>query len=91
MGEKSGYSAGAIALGQSLKDVGSKLSRIVLVTPDVEDFNRKSLAKLWEVIEVDPIYCNHKLDPAINPNEYDLNGEQYLEGEMHCWLRDIFY
>lgn len=80
MGEKSGYSAGAIALGQSLKDVGSKLSRVCLVTPDVEEFNRKALSKLWKVVEVEPIYCNHKLDPSVNEHEYDLKGEQYIAG-----------
>jgi hypothetical protein len=80
MGEKSGYSAGAIALGQSLKDVGSKLSKICLVTPDVEEFNRQSLSKLWKVVEVEPIYCNHKLDPSVNEQEYDLKGEQYIAG-----------
>ncbi|CAE7646431.1 GYG1, partial [Symbiodinium microadriaticum] len=80
MGERSGYSAGAIALGQSLVDVGSKISRIALVTPEVEEFNRKSLSKLWTVIEVEPIYCNHKLDPSITEHEYDLKGEQYLAG-----------
>ena len=80
MGTGSGYSAGAIALGQSLIDVGSKLSRVVLVTPDVEDFNKKALADFWTVIVVDPIYCNHKLHPSINEQEYDLKGENYLAG-----------
>lgn len=34
-GESSGYDGGAIALGQSLKDVGSKLHRVLLVDPEV--------------------------------------------------------
>ena len=34
-GESSGYDGGAIALGQSLKDVGSKLHRVLLVDKEV--------------------------------------------------------
>jgi hypothetical protein len=34
-GDPSGYDGGAIALGQSLKNVGSKLHRVLMVTPDV--------------------------------------------------------
>mmetsp|Transcript_11732 Transcript_11732/g.17770 ORF Transcript_11732/g.17770 Transcript_11732/m.17770 type:complete len:440 (+) Transcript_11732:122-1441(+) len=80
MGQNSGYTAGALALGQSLLDVGSKLSRIAMVTPEVEDFNRNSLSRLWKVVEVEPIYCNHKLDPSISATEFDLQGEQYVAG-----------
>jgi hypothetical protein len=79
---RSGYSAGAIALGQSLVDVGSKLSRVVLVTPEVEDFNRQLMSKFWTIIEIDPIACNHKLDPSITSEQFDLQGENYLAGEL---------
>ncbi len=34
-GEANGYDGGAIALGQSLINVGSKLHRVLLVDPDV--------------------------------------------------------
>lgn len=34
-GESSGYDGGAIALGQSLKEVGSKLHRVILVDSEV--------------------------------------------------------
>ena len=77
---RSGYSAGAIALGQSLVDVGSQLTRVVLVTPEVEDSNRQLMSKLWTVIEIQPIACNHKLDPSITSDQFDLQGEQYLAG-----------
>ena len=83
---RSGYSAGAIALGQSLIDVDSKLTRVVLVTPEVEEFNRLLLAKFWKVVDVEPIPCNHKLDPSITSQEFDLKGENYLAG---CFL--FFY
>lgn len=79
-GTQNGYHTGAIALGQSIIDVGSKLRRVVMVTPDVDDAARKSMGKLWEVREVKPIACNHKLDPAITPDKFDLKGEQYQAG-----------
>ena len=34
-GEQSGYDSGAIALGQSLINVKSKLHRVLMVTPEV--------------------------------------------------------
>lgn len=34
-GDMSGYEGGAVALGQSLIDVGSELHRVILVTPEV--------------------------------------------------------
>jgi hypothetical protein len=34
-GDMSGYDGGAVALGQSLIDVGSELHRVILVTPEV--------------------------------------------------------
>ena len=48
-GVESGYSSGAIALGQSLIDVGSKLRRVVMVTPEVPKETRDSMSKIWEV------------------------------------------
>jgi hypothetical protein len=83
---RSGYSAGAIALGQSLVDVGSQLARVVLVTPEVEQSNRELMSKLWTVIEIQPIACNHKLDPSITPDQFDLQGEQYLAGRIFVYL-----
>lgn len=79
-GDEGGYSAGAVALGQSLIDVGSKLRRIVMVTPEVSEPIRKSMSNLWEVREVEPIACQHKLDPAFSGDAYDLKGEKYQAG-----------
>eukprot|EP01041_Mallomonas_annulata_P008312 gene8312-17110_t len=79
-GVNSGYTAGAIALGQSLKDVKSKLHRIVMVTPEVDQQSRKQMSKVWEVIEVQPIYCNHKMHPSITPDKFDLSGANYQAG-----------
>ena len=79
-GVNSGYHAGAIALGQSIVNVGSKLRRIVMVTPEVSERDRQAMSKLWEVREVQPISCIHKLDSSITPDKYDLKGEQYLAG-----------
>jgi hypothetical protein len=79
-GTNSGYVSGAIALGQSIKNIGSKLHRVVMVTPEVEESSRKHLSTLYEVIEVQHIYCNHKLDASITPEKFDLQGEKYKAG-----------
>ena len=80
MGKDTNYNAGAIALGQSLIDVGSKLHRICMVTEEVPNDIRSSMQKLWQVLEVPTVYCNHKVDASINPEQYDLNGERYQAG-----------
>ena len=77
-GPSSGYASGAIALGQSLIDVGSKLRRIVMVTPDVEEKVRNSMNHIWEIREVQPIACNHKSN--LDPKLFDLNGKKYKAG-----------
>ena len=77
-GAESPYTAGAMALGQSLVDVGSTLTRVVMVTPDVDAKSRESMSPLWEVKEVESIACNHK--PNLDPTKFDLNGEQYKQG-----------
>lgn len=79
-GVNSGYVAGAIALGQSLIDVKSKLRRVVMVTPEVESGSKRQLAKIWEVIVVQPVDCNHKLHPSITPDKFDLKGANYQAG-----------
>lgn len=65
----------------------------MLVTPEVEDFNRELLSKIWTVIEIDPIPCNHKLDPSITPDQFDLQGENYLAGMYFLYVLSlrIFY
>jgi hypothetical protein len=45
-GENSGYSAGAIALGQSIRDTGSTMDLVVLVTPEVSKGTRESMKKV---------------------------------------------
>jgi hypothetical protein len=77
-GKESPYTAGALALGQSLVDVGSALARVVMVTPDVDAKSRASMAALWEVVEVAAIPCNHQ--PNLDPTQFDLNGAQYKQG-----------
>ena len=79
-GTNSGYVSGALALGQSLFNVRSKLHRVVMVTPDVEETGRALLSSLYEVIEVEPIFCQHKIDKAVDPLKYDLQGEKYRKG-----------
>jgi hypothetical protein len=79
-GTNSGYHTGAIALGQSIIDVGSKLRRVVMVTPEVPATQREEMSKIWEVREVSPIACVHKLDPSITPDKFDLKGEAYQAG-----------
>jgi alpha-N-acetylglucosamine transferase len=77
-GPSSPYASGAIALGQSLVDIGSKLRRVVMVTPDVEKKTRDTMKTLWEVIEVQPIACNHQ--NKLDPTKYDLAGPTYKAG-----------
>jgi len=79
-GVNSGYHTGAIALGQSIIEVGSKLRRVVMVTPEVPAADREAMGKIWEVREVNPIACVHKLDPSITPDKFDLKGEAYQAG-----------
>lgn len=86
-GSTSGYVSGALALGQSLLNVGSQLPRVVMVTPEVEASSRKQLAHLYEVIEVEPILCNHKIDASVDPKQYDLHGEKYQQGIQVRYLR----
>lgn len=46
MGE---YFYGALALGQSLVDVGSDLTRVAIVTADMPSGQRKALSHFWKV------------------------------------------
>ena len=77
-GTLSGYTSGAIALGQSLIDVGSKLRRVVMVTPNVDRKSRDSMKRIWEVVEVQEISCNHRSN--LDPTQYDLQSIQYQAG-----------
>jgi alpha-N-acetylglucosamine transferase len=77
-GHSSGYVSGAIALGQSLIDIGSVLKRVIMVTPDVEKASRDSLSHIWEVVEVQPIKCNH--NKVLDPTMFDLDSVQYKAG-----------
>jgi hypothetical protein len=77
-GSSSGYVSGAIALGQSLIDIGSVLKRVVMVTPDVEQASRDTLSHIWEIVEVQPTKCNHNNN--LDPSMFDLNSAQYKAG-----------
>lgn len=77
-GRQSGYISGAIALGQSLIDIGSSLRRVIMVTPDVEQTSRDSISHLWEIVEVQPIKCNHISN--LDPLQFDLDSAQYKSG-----------
>lgn len=77
-GASSPYASGAIALGQSLIDVGSKLKRVVMVTPEVEQKTRDTMKPFWEIIEVQPIACNHQ--SKLDPSKFDLNEAKYKTG-----------
>lgn len=78
-GHKSGYAYGAVALGESLKLHGSKMHRIAMITPDVDHESRQLIALLWDIVEVEPIYCRDRsshLPPGILP----ASKEGYAEG-----------
>jgi len=73
-----GYVSGAQALAQSIKDVGSALDLVVMVTDEVSAESRKVLAQQWKVVEVATVLCNHKHD--LDATQYDLKGEKYQAG-----------
>ena len=52
-GDPSGYDGGAIALGQSLKNVGSKLHRVLIVTPDVSCIAMALVISYMIIISID--------------------------------------
>jgi hypothetical protein len=79
-GNGNGYTSGAIALGQSLRDVGSVLELVAMVSPDVPSSDRAAMRRVgWEVSEVEPMACNikHKFDS----NEYDLTAPSVQAGQ----------
>jgi lipopolysaccharide biosynthesis glycosyltransferase len=82
-----GYIEGAIALGQSLKDVKSVLPRVCMVTPEVPHSTYKYLESAgWKVQVVQPINCIHKRH--LHEREYDLSSSHYKQGaerwQMTC-------
>ena len=48
-----------------------------MVTPEVDEQTRQSMRKVWEVLEVEPVGCKHKIDSSITGDKYDLKGENY--------------
>jgi hypothetical protein len=79
-----GYPAGALALSASLEVLGSKLRRIALVTPTVNQGIRDLLrGGAWEVREVAEVACNQVLGPQVTPDRYDL-GDEY-RAKMRKW------
>jgi len=77
MGTDSGFISGVVTLGQSLIEAGSKLERIVMITPDVTPETRKSLLSRWnKVIEVDYINCKFKTNPDAD-DMFDMKGEKW--------------
>lgn len=79
-GDSIGYLAGALTLAQSLIEVLSTLHRVVLVTPDVPQSSRENLAVFWEVRQVDPIVCSHRLNNfTITEEAYRLLGDKYRQ------------
>jgi len=81
-GSNSGYEYGAVALGESLKMVGSKLRRIVLVTPDVTEHGRTLLELAWEVREVEPISCNQQFHPSVSSHSSTGDG---MKSDLARW------
>lgn len=84
---------GAVALGESLKLVGSKLQRIAMVTPEVTSDERQLLSLLWKVVEVEPIPCVHKTAESITPNmdaypdglQQDMMRWKYTCTKFNAW------
>ena len=46
----------------------------------VDEGRRAALNHLWEIVEVDEIPCNHKLDPSVTSKTHDLSGAGYQAG-----------
>ena len=38
------------------------------------------MKKVWEVLEVKPVGCKHKIDESVTGDKYDLKGEAYQAG-----------
>lgn len=55
------YVNGALALGSSYLSTKGNMALIALVTSEVPAAQVQLLASMWEVVEVDPVTCNHKL------------------------------
>lgn len=71
-----------MALGESLKLVGSKLKRVVMVTPEIEEDERALLRLHWEIEEVEPIPCHHKYkSQPQDPTKYP----EGLQQDMMRW------
>jgi len=57
-GSHNGYSIGAVALGQSLIDVGSKVAKVAMVGDGLSEAERVSLVKVgWVLEDVEPLAC----------------------------------
>ena len=91
-GTKSGYEYGAVALGESLDLVGSKLARIAMVTPEEAEESRQLMSQHWKIIEVEPIYCLQKAHPSVKiANQQaegmvnDLNRFESTCTKFHAW------
>jgi hypothetical protein len=57
-GADGAFMLSAAVLGQSLVDAGSRLRRVALVPAGTADADLSQLRILWEVVVLDPIYCN---------------------------------
>lgn len=75
-----GYVSGAMALGASLETVGSQLHKVAMVTSEVSAPMREMLSTLWEVVPVEAIPCNHKMNESITPDRFDLSSDTYRAG-----------
>jgi hypothetical protein len=60
------YANGAMALGSSYLSSNGNMSLVVMVTAEVPADQLKLLSKMWQVIRVDPVACNHKLGSKVS-------------------------
>eukprot|EP01041_Mallomonas_annulata_P013546 gene13546-28732_t len=84
MKPSSGFISGALTLAQSLIEVKSTLTRVIMVTPDVDENTRIFLKNLYdEVVEVKIINCIYKTS-EIADTMFDMKGEKWT-GIKNNW------
>ena len=84
-GKNSGYEYGAVSLGESLKLVGSKASRIAMVTPEVDETARQLMQANWKVVDIPTIKCVQKAssDVSIPKDEASLH-QDFIRWSSAC-------
>jgi len=74
MNGKSNYTAGALVLGKSLRDVKTKHDIIVMVTPDITKESRDALKNIYDSVVEVPYYIRRQVSDLSTKNQENLYG-----------------